>query len=205
MKFFLAILSALVFISSSAHATGFFVGADVLHSNGRFQAKNSSTMTGSVNGDVKTANQAGYGFNAGFRFDLLNFLASGEVFYDRLNSSSGSFLPNGMGGGIGGDHVRLSDRYGAKINAGFAIFPRITPFLTYGFAAVNYDNGLSGVSVKKAEMTPLYGVGILFDLPLGISLKASYDYQHFNMQSAQTGAKIKADLGVAKLGVIYNF
>ena len=72
---------------------------------------------------------------------------------------------------------------------------------------VNYQNNVFFVnnSVHDSEVAPLYGVGVLFDLPLGITLKAAYDYQQFNMRYAESGSKIKTRLGVARIGVIYNF
>lgn len=206
MKKFLVIFCVTFLASTASHATGFFVGADALFANAKHQAKNSSTTTGPQNGNAKESNEMGYGVNAGYRFDLLNLLASGEIFYDRLNTSSKGFnLANGTTNN--NDSIELKDRYGAKVNLGFAVLPRITPFLTYGFAKVNYDNRVlsSSHSLAKSEMTPLYGIGILFDLPFDISLKAAYDYQSFNMQYGESGARIRTHLGVARLGVIYNF
>ena len=94
-----------------------------------------------------------------------------------------------------------------RVDAGFAILPRVTPFVTFGVANVRYASTLnsSGQSTKQSEMSPLYGVGILFDLPYGISLKAAYDYQQFNIQYAYEGPKVRTHLGVARLGLVYNF
>ncbi len=186
MKKFITIFLAIFLISDLSYATGAFVGADLLFSDARHK---SDTMA--------KASQESYGFNVGGRFDFLPLLASGELFYDNLNSSSNAFASSG-------DVIKLRDRYGAKVNAGFAVLPRVTPFLTLGLSNVNYRiNGIA--SNSRNEFTPLYGVGILFDLPLGISLKAAYDYQQYYFRSPNNPAKVRTDLGVARIGVVYNF
>jgi len=206
MKKFLILFSSLVCFSNSSYATGFFVGVDALHADARHEAKNSSAVSGPQNGDVKKDNNFNYGVNAGFRLDVLNLLASGELFYDNLRTSSRNFAQiNGQSNN--GNSIAINNRYGAKVNLGFAIFPRVTPFLTYGLTNVNYSSNVSSSnnSLTKSKMTPLYGLGLLVDLPAGFSVKASYDYQSFNMLYAESGSRIRTHLGVAKLGLIYNF
>ena len=206
MKKLLAISCALFVFSNSAFATGLFIGGDALFANSRQEAKNSSTSSGPKNGDVQDAEKFSYGVNAGVRLDLLNLLVSAEVFYDNIQASSRDFSLNN-GSFNGQDSLRINDRYGAKANVGFALLPRITPFVTYGWANVNYSSVVasSGRSLKNSELTPLYGVGLLVDLPLGVSVKAGYDYQSFSARHAANGAKTRSHLGIARLGVIYNF
>ncbi len=207
MKIFSAIFCAAFLISSPSYATGLFIGADALFANAHHQAKNSSTDSGPNNGSVQQSDKMGYGVNAGVRADLLTLLASAELFYDKLDTSTRNF--ESTSGEINNsDSIAIKNRYGVKGNIGFAILPKVTPFLTYGLANVQYGNQVlsSGNSVSKSEFAPLYGLGLLIDLPFtGLSVKAAYDYQQFNMKSAQEGAKIRTHLGVARLGVIYNF
>lgn len=203
MKYFLAIIFILIPLSSNA--TGLFIGADLLQANARHEANNTGS-SGPKNNDVAESDNVNYGLNAGVRFDLLTLLASVELFYDNLNTSSRNF--NQIDGTINNqDRIELKNRYGAKINAGFAILPRITPFITYGLTKVSYSSNVlsSNNSLSKTELTPLYGIGLLVDLPLGITAKASYDYQKIDMKYAGGGAKINTHLGVAKLGLVYNF
>ena len=206
MKLFSTLCCAAILLSSPSYATGLFVGADALFNTASHRATNSSTSSGPKNGDYKDADTFDYGVNAGARLDLLNLLASGEVFYDSLRTSSKNFESTSGQLSIG-DRIKINNRYGAKANFGFAILPRITPFLTCGMSNVSYSSNVSSnhASLTKSKLTPLYGVGLLVDLPFGISAKASYDYQQFNMQYAESGAKIRTHLGVAKLGLIYNF
>ena len=205
MKKFLPILATtFCLISSQSNATGVFIGADILHSQARNQVKSSSDTSGPKNGDVKTADKLNYGLNAGVRFDLLGFLASGEIFYDNLDISAKNFALNSGANG-GGDNFSLQNRYGVKLNAGFAILPKVTPFLTYGFANVRYSSSAASSSVVKSEMAPLYGLGLLIDLPLNFSVKASYDYQLLNLRYANDSAKVRTVLGVARVGVVYKF
>ncbi|MBP7710143.1 MAG: outer membrane beta-barrel protein [Rickettsiales bacterium] len=204
MKIFSAIFCAALLLSSQSYALDFFVGFDALHASAGHEAVNSSSASGPKNGDVKDSDKVNFGLNTGVRVDFLNLYASGELFFDNLNTTTKSFDLN-SGASNSGNEINLDNRYGAKANAGFAIFPRVTPFLTYGLAGVNYKSSTSTYAISNSELTPLYGAGILVDLPLGVSLKASYDYQSFNMRYAESGSKIKTHLGVAKLGLIYNF
>ena len=206
MRVIFIISSFLFLIASSANATGLFVGADALFANSRHQAKNSSTTSGPKNGDVQDAEKFNYGVNAGVRVDLLNFLVSAEAFYDNIETSSHDFIA--FDGSVKGqDSMKINNRYGVKANVGVAFLPRVTTFLTYGLANVNYSSVVasSGSSVRQEELSPIYGVGLLIDLPFGISAKASYDYQSFDARYALDSAKTRVHLGVARLGVVYNF
>ncbi len=208
MKLFSTLLCATILLASPSYATGIFIGADALFATSSHRAISPSTISGPKDGDYKDADKLNYGLNAGVRLDLANLYASGEVFYDNLKTSSKNF--ESFDGSLSvGDRIKINNRYGVKANLGLAIFPipKITPFITYGLAGVNYaSNVLSdNASVTKSKLTPIYGAGLLIDLPLGISAKASYDYQQFNMQYAESGSKIRTHLGVAKLGLIYNF
>lgn len=206
MKKFSLIFAAIFLSANSANAAGFYVGADVLSANATHQAKNLSQSSGPQNSSGQNASKNNFGANVGFRFDPLNFYAAGELFYDNLQTSAKNFAQNSAAVGEG-DNVQIRSRYGAKGNVGFAILPRVTPFLTYGLTKVDYSSNVpsAGQTTSKNEFTPLYGVGILVDLPLGFSLKASYDYQKFDMRYAGGASKIKTSLGVAKVGVVYNF
>lgn len=209
MKKFLSIFCAtlsLSLFSANSHATGFFIGADALFANSQHSAENLSAISGPKNDEKKDADNLSYSANAGFRFDLLNLLASAEIFYDDLQTSSKDFSST-SGQISNGDSIGINNRYGAKLNAGIAIIPKVTTFVTYGLTNVNYTSDVlsQGISTTKSEMTPLYGVGILVDLPLGFSAKASYDYQQFKMRYAIQGSRIKTSLGVGKIGVVYNF
>ncbi len=207
MKNIIATISTFLLFSFSAHATGFFIGADMLHSDARHKARNSSgTAFAPKDHSISEDRDFNFGANLGYRVDFLNLLASAEIFYDNLNSSSSNFELNGSSASAG-DKIAIDNRYGGKINFGAAILPKITPFLTYGLTNNRYSSNIAAGnnSLSKSEMTPLYGVGILFDLPFGVSVKAAYDYQNFNMRYAGDSAKIRTHLGVARLGVIYNF
>ena len=199
MKEIFTIFCLAFLVSNSANAANLFVGADALYSTSRHKVKNSQGNT--VNdGAVSKGNEYSYGFNAGVRQDLLLWFGSLELFYDNINANSKSFdSPNNNG-----DKLKINDRYGVKFNVGMAIFPKISPFLTLGAANVRYDiNGIS--SANKSEFAPLYGLGVMLDLPLNISLKLSYDYQQFKASLPDNSAKFATHLGVAKLGLIYNF
>ena len=129
--------------------------------------------------------------------------AKPELFYDNLDSDSKvkptyRAFPTPTSPAI--------DRYGAKINAGINLLPGISTFATAGLANVRNKNGNNAFDNKNdlSEFTPIYGVGLMVDLPMGITAKASYDYQ--DLKSQQTDNNRNKDyLGTSKIGVIYNF
>ncbi len=205
-KIVIAFLLTTFFSNQSYAGLGFFSGIDAIHTKSNHQSINFNGSSGPKNGDIKDADEINYGLNVGVRFDLLNLYASGEMFFDQINTRSSNFESNSASSNF--DTIKIDNRYGAKANIGFAILPKVTPFITYGLAGVNYENNLrsSNKSVSNSELTPLYGVGILIDLPFGFSAKAAYDYQSFNMRYAESSeGKIKTSIGVARLGIIYNF
>ena len=208
MKKILPLILSIYFVScQQSSATGVFIGVDSLAINTRHELIDTSSSSNLEKGDKKSQQKANYGVNAGLRLDLLSLLASAEVFYDNLKTSSKDFNSSAAPTTNNGK-VELKDRYGAKLNFGFAILPRITPFLTYGFSHINYYSQTSATnsnSLNKSKLSPLYGAGLIIDLPFGISAKASYDYQSFTMQYAEQGSKVRTMLGVAKLGLVYNF
>lgn len=207
MKKLTFLITILAFFAQNASASGIFIGADALFANASHKAKNITANSTLRNGDVKEADNLNYGLNAGIRANLLVLMASAEVFYDNLNLSATNFA--GSNGNVNvQDSVELKNRYGAKANVGFMILPNITPFVTYGLAKVRYSSNVlsAGNALTKTELEPLYGVGVLVDVPfIDLTAKLSYDYQSFDMRYADNSAKVKTHLGVAKLGVVYNF
>lgn len=189
----------MIFISTQAYATsGVFVGVDGLRTHARHEASNSSILLGPQGGSKSKSEDYGYGANLGVRFDPLFLFVSAELFYDRLNSSSKGFPQNLTG--TAGHRIDMDERYGAKGNVGLTILPWFTPFVTYGVASVKYQTDIS-----KRETAPLYGVGIMFDIPLtGVSIKAAYDMQKIDNVNYQNGHS-DSRLGVAHLGLIYTF
>lgn len=207
MKKFLSLFLLVFLLTKPSFATGIYVGLDGVFTSANYEAINSNSAASTKDQDKQDGDSFNFGANAGFRFDFLNLFASAEAFYDNLDASARSFeLADGTINSQ--DSITANYRYGMKANAGFAIFPRITPYLTYGMANVNYTNNLysSGSSVGNSELAPIYGVGLMIDLLLGFSVRASYDYQSLNIRSAAgSDTKIKTHLGVAKLGVMYEF
>lgn len=202
MKKFLAVSSAALLISTSSYATGLFVGADALYVSSIYRAKApAGATTGSSNAAVERDNRVGYGLNAGARFDVLNLLGSVEVFYDQLNTQPARFESSTSTG----DKVSFDNRYGAKLNVGFAPVPTVTPFLTVGLSKVRYGVDSTAGAYNKSEYNMLYGLGILFDLPASVTLKIAADYQPLRIRATQGGGKIESHLATARVGLIYNF
>lgn len=196
MKKFLSIFCTTILLSSQSQAaTGIFIGVDELQAHSKHKAE-SSVASGPQNGNKKQSDDGGYGVNLGFRYDPAMLFASGEVFYERLNSASHGFEQNSA---ANGPNINMDDRYGAKANLGITILPWLTPFITYGVASVKYDAGSA-----NRKTAPLYGVGIMFDIPLtNFSVKAAYDMQQFH--NSYPGGRDETRLGVAHIGLTYTF
>jgi Outer membrane protein beta-barrel domain len=202
-----SLFTALFFAANSAQATGFFVGADINHSNAIHQLRDDRSGPLATNGNIKEGEGNGYGLNAGFRLDLPIVLAFAEAFYDQIGTSATAFETT-AGQPDKRDRIEINNRYGAKVNVGLTVFPRTRLFVGYGLASVSYSNRLysiSGGSTGKSEMSPIYSAGFLVDLIAGLSLRASYDYQSLNLRYANDGVHNRTQLGVAKLGVMYRF
>lgn len=198
MKKLLTIFCTTFLISANANAFDFFVGADMLHTDSRSQILSQDSKIGSS----QDASDKGYGLSFGVRQDLVLVFASAELFYDSLDLATGTFnAPSDQG-----NRIAIDRRYGGKVNAGI-VLPFIKPFLTFGFANVDYKvtNATSGLKHDNSKLAPIYGIGALLDLPLDISLKASYDFQQFETSAISTGSKFRNNIGVARIGLIYHF
>ncbi len=182
--------------SINAHATGFYVGVDAMRNDVANKLQDVPN-TGLATDSNKDSNLS-YGANAGFRLDLLGLLASGEVFYDRLNLASEGF------DGVGKDRVKIGQRYGARANIGYTILPKIKPFISYGLANISYKTN-ADFTINKSTMTPIYGIGIIVDLVANFSLKAAYDFQRFKTKYPNSIVEMKSNVGTARLGVMYQF
>lgn len=208
IRSFLITFFTTLLIASPSYATGFYLGVDGLYALASHKAKNQTAIfSGPNNGSIKDDENFNYGVNAGFRLDILNLLAEVELFYDDIRTSASNFEATNGAAANPNDSNEIKDRYGVKANAGFAIAPGFTPFLTYGLTRVNYESNIwsQNVTVDKSKPTPIYGVGFLLDLPLDISVRTTYDYQHFNMNYASPSASIRTHLSTIKLGLRYNF
>lgn len=202
-----ALIAAFSFVSSASNATGFYVGADALFSSASFNSKSNLSVSAPQDGDNKDGDNIGLGLNLGYRFDLLNLYTAAEVFYDHLDVSATGFN-DAYRAPRANDSLNVNNRYGVKGHVGAAILPFITPFFTLGMANVDYDIKInsSNSSVGKTELSPLYGLGVLVDLPIvGLSARASYDYQDVNMDYVDATTKINTDIHTVRLGIAYNF
>ena len=203
MKKFLTTFTIFILTAGIANA-GIYVGADALLAN----AKHGSTKD-LTNNDRQKNVKLNYGLNAGYRFDLLGFMAGAEIFYDNLQTSARDFHIISSSTNNNSNPIAVDNRYGTKVNIGFSFIPKITPFITYGLTNMSYssNSSITGQLTSQTEkFVPIYGAGILIDVPLtGLSLKMSYDYQNFNMRYNGNSSKTRAYLGIAKLGLVYNF
>lgn len=215
MKKFLILCTFLCAFFTSALASakeGTYVGADVLWSNAKH--KYSNLLYGdndSLNGAKVDSDDLGFGLNLGYKTNLTfgsfekGFVAP-EIFYDYLNNSSKDFAYT-SGSIYRQDSASINSRYGAKLNVGYEILPKLSGFVNFGVANVDYDTRWpsSGRSYGASKIAPIYGVGLSYNLTDNWAMRASYDYQRFNTKYVNEGLRDKVTLGVLKVGAAYSF
>ncbi len=210
---FITALPLILFVnfcfSQLAYAeSGLYIGFDALRAQAKHRVRN---FTGGDsfphNSEKRNNTEYNYGVNLGYRIDPLPAVVFAELFYDNLDINSHNFSSNSTEINPS-DRIHIKNRYGAKINMGLNFIPGIAPFITYGLVNIRYQNNLQqgDKRVSKTEFSPLYGFGILVDLPItDLALKASYDIQSFTMNYAGENANIRSYLSIVKLGLLYKF
>lgn len=199
--------------ASSDKKNQFYVGVDELYSKTHHKMQYLPDKSDSYYYTKPTkGGNLGLGLSAGYKINVASFFIAPEVFYDYLNNSAPDFGDslNAMK-----SELKVKDRYGAKLNLGYNIFPNLNAFVNLGFADVGYSNrdpsGASGTGKYSSHrLAPIYGVGLLYDLNNNWALRASYDRQKFNAgyypAAYQQGSfRDVITLQVFKAGVVYSF
>ncbi len=206
-----AVLCAILSTSAASAKDGFYAGADLVISNAKYKYHDKkgwehSNPVGKVDGNGVGASIAG-----GYKKSFDQVFIAPEIFYDYLNSSTKDYYhtiaPYQQ------DSLEIRARYGAKANLGYDFGNKISTYLTAGLANVNYVNRWpsSGDSESQSILTPIYGLGALFQINDSWAVKAEFNQQKFHTRHSidssvnYTTVISKVTLNVLKTGLVYSF
>jgi len=203
----LAVASFFLAANFAEAKSGPYVGIDAIYSNVKHRFIDTASGTTIANGLTSDGNNAGVGFNVGYKVAAGKAFIAPEIFYDYLNNSARDFSYRYQSTRA---VLEINDRYGAKLNIGYNIFSRVNVFVNAGLTnvhATNRSNGAANYSGYK--IAPIYGVGLSYDFNRNIALKASYDYQNFNTKyyngAQYAGYRNEVVINVFKVGMAYSF
>ncbi len=120
------------------------------------------------------------------------------------------------------NRLRVSNRFAAKLDFGYDITQKISPYVTVGYGGVSYtsknwiydeDNVLRAASNRGTAFAPIYGFGLKVNVVNDLYLNAEYNIQHFDAKtkidpsgySYLDRVTFKAKLEAFKIGLSYNF
>lgn len=205
----LTILSSFFFISSAHAKDGLNIGADFILSNASYKFKDPVGTSFNENRSGSQRSDAlGGGVSLGYKKSLDTFFVNPELFYDYLNSSSQDYhypnYPNTKQ-----NSLELKNRYGAKLNFGMDVTEKLSSYLSYGFANIDYSNRLPSFNSneKKHKVSAIYGLGALYQINDHFALKAEFSRQKFNIRYSIDGAGVisQVRLHTLKTGIVYSF
>jgi outer membrane autotransporter protein len=213
------IVSSLIANAASAK-DGFYGGVDIigLHLSAKVQDRGNYLVNnvGALPADPSTSNNGfGLGVNFGFKASVMTrypqFFAAPEIFYDYFNLKVGDYY-NAQNGNQG-NKSSFRGRLGGKLNLGVNITEAISPYLTFGFARVDYvlEQPTANASEAASKTAPIYGVGIALRVTENLKFRAEYNRQDFNIKYAVHSNNVdqfpisKVSLQAFKLGLVYGF
>ena len=207
-KLSVVLLAALLVANGANAKDGLYVGLDVL----RAEAEHNYKIVYNPGGDyidtgAKTkANSMGFSGDIGYKFSFDKAFIAPEIFYDRLNNTANDYT-SGNDPSSYKDNINLNSRYGAKLNLGYNILPKLAVFVNAGFANVRYSVKWPSIDDARYghKLAMVYGIGASYSLNENWALRTSYDKQEFNIQWVYEGLRSKVDLTVVKAGVVYSF
>lgn len=197
-----ALTAALASSSAFAKTEGNYVGVSFLKSSAtnRFQISGNQDRTWNKFSD--TSNGVGIDYKHAYNFD--GAYVSPGVFFDQIGSKATDAY---------NDNLTISSRYGAKLDLGYDFTDYFSAYFTNGIANTNYQLNVSNYGGALADhstaskMVYFYGAGVTSKISKDLSLVAEYNTQTLNIGTLSSGVDdhIKSKLGVAKIGLAYNF
>ena len=133
--------------------------------------------------------EMGVGVSLGYKMNSGLVYVAPEVFYDYA------------------DNI-VVHRYGARVNVGYDFTPRFSLFVNAGVANAAYDDrtpaAQSSYSASDNDVSPIFGLGVIYNLNNEWALKAAYDRQEVDA-SYDTGGSDEIDLDTVRVGLLFNF
>ncbi len=204
-----AVLCAILSTSVASAKDGFYAGADLVLSNAKYKYHDKSGTEHSNSVGKIDGNGVGVGITGGYKKSFDQVFVAPEVFYDYLNSSTQDYYHSVAP--FQQDTLEIRSRYGAKANLGYDFSNKFSTYLTAGLASVNYINRWpsSHDSQGKSTLSPIYGLGALFQINDSWAVKAELNQQKFHarygIDSGSSTVVSKVTLNVLKTGLVYSF
>lgn len=215
-----SLIASVATSSAFAKSEGSYLSLDVLSSTGRFHERyQDNTTSGNTVNNKPAFNHQAVGFGATYKyaFNFNNFFIAPGLFYERNRLTiDGDVIQDGDSG----RRMEVKHRYGAKLDFGYDVTENFAPYLTVGYAGINYGTkqySFQNTNVRSTRLVNdtvgdiFYGGGIRFDLNERVSLAVEYTTQNFsarmrvpNDYNNRTGV-FRTRLDVAKFGIAVRF
>lgn len=198
---------ALLALSTTAFADGFYGVGEVTHSNlsldrahfdSALTASGATGLSSSDSGsDNKWRLQGGYRFNPNLAVEA-GYIDFGKAKYT-ATYSGGSAQGSLKAGG-----VDVAGLVGLPLNDSFSVFAKagMVAASVKSRLAASGPAALASGDVSTHVVRPLLGVGALYKFTDNLDLRADYDHVSGLGKSGKTG---KMDANLFSLGVAYNF
>ena len=200
MNFKVKALLAIVAVSASSFAlaqnknfTGFSAGVNANFADNKVEYSGTNVVPSPLKSNQSDQNaslQAQYGFGISDKF-----VVGLGVTYGIGELKSGT---------VSGVNSKTKDMYTVNLEPGYVVTPST---LVYGKVAyANAKGEASGGFVGSANTTGYgYGIGFRTMLTGKLYLQGEYVQTSYDKKNVGTGVDVKADTGVASIGVGYNF
>lgn len=200
-----------------AKTEGSYLGIDFLSTRTSFYTKVDQQDLGWVTyKPTQYGSTYGVGLNYKYAFNMNGFFIAPGLIAEQDSFGKTSTK------GTNEDSLQVKNRYGAKLDFGYDIAEFVAPYLTVGYAAVNYksvSNGLdSGNNVVTSASSgtasgAFIGGGLQFALGRNFALNFEYNLQKFTAKpDAPKGTEYYLNkyqqigrMDVAKIGISYHF
>lgn len=201
MNFKVKALLAVVAVSASSLAlaqnknfTGFSAGANVNFANSKVEVIALGVGSAQASESAQNASLQGqYGFGISDKFVVGLGVTYG---LGELKAGTGTY----GGAPISG---KLKDQYSINIEPGYVVSASTLAYAKVAFQAAKGESSV----INNGVMLTGYGYGIGFRTMLSPKLYLQGEYQqiNFDRKNVITGVDVKADTGMASIGVGYNF
>ena len=210
------ILASVTASNSFAKTEGSYLGIDALSVRTSYYTRAEVNNDGGENyKPTQYGSTYGVGAHYGYAVNFNNFFIMPGIIFEQ--NSFGNTATKGANE----DALKVKNRYGVKLDFGYDIGDVVSPYLTAGYAALNYkstSNAIVGsgdiVTAINNDVTAngFFGAGMRFAFSKNVSMNVEYSSQRFMAKSAiPEGAtyvnsyKQKGRLDTVKVGLSYNF
>jgi len=228
-----SLIIAAIPLSNKSHASnyqskGHYLGLDLLKSNVKFYERyiqNYNNQTTYVIEEQDHNSEYGVGINYKYYFNFNNFFIAPGVFFEN-NETTADTKHRKTHGDL--RYLEVDNRFGVKTDVGYDINKYFSPYLTGGFARINYETGniallgselVNSTKINSSVSSWYYGIGFKSNIYENINISFEFNRHKFdakayannevitnrlgNAYNVQT--KYDAQLNVLKFGLSYNF